>query len=282
MRIPNHLTYKLVRSFISHFGISKKRPVVVSFTGGMGAQIISAAIYFDLQNQGYDVYADFRYFEEKPSIHPKYSLWDWQLDCFGLNEEHFKRYKIQDFKLITAMYIKDGAIKAKLSSEAMRKSDILNIFRNYTRSFQYRLTELFSGDPRLSAPYVCVHVRRGDYLNVASYLVPEELFLNMLQQVRMLASTLVVISDSPLSEKFKEITNRDYDSTIFYDSGSLDFALSHYVMTSAHILICSNSQFSWTAGKLTKGLVLIPRRWFGERSNSLEILIHKDSHFLTI
>ena len=282
MRIPKHLTYKLVRSFISYFGISKKRPVIVSFTGGMGAQIISAAIYFDLQNQGYDVFADFRYFEEKPSTQPKYSLWDWQLACFGLNEEHFKRYKIQDFKLIIAMYIKDGAVKAKLSSEAMRKSDILNIFRNYTHSFQYRLTELFSSDPRLSGPYVCVHVRRGDYLNVASYLVPEELFLNMLHRVRRLASTLVVISDSPLSENFKKITKRNYDSTIFYDSGSLDFALSHYVMTSAQILICSNSQFSWTAGKLARGLVLIPRRWFGEHLNSLEILTLKDSHFLTI
>lgn len=114
MRIPKDLTRKVVREIFSRFGMSRRRPVVISFTGGMGAQIISVAIYMDLQNQGYDVYADFRYFEEKPQVDKKYSVWDWQLDCYGIIMKNFKRYEINNLKLITSMYIKDGEKKHSL------------------------------------------------------------------------------------------------------------------------------------------------------------------------
>lgn len=282
MRIPKYLLHKLVRNAISLIGISKSRPVVISFTGGMGAQIISAAIYFDLKYQGYDVYADFRYFDEKPVTPKKYSTWDWQLDCYGLTTYSFKRYEIEKSKLISAMYVKDGPVKTQLASQAFEKKHVLDMFNNYNEKFTGEVASFLRHNPSLMSSYACVHLRRGDYLEVASYVVPEEHFLEVLCRVGELVSTLVVISDSPVSEKFKQGVNRDFSSTIFYDSGRLDFALSHYLMTTAQLLICSNSQFSWTAGKLAKGLVLIPNKWFGGKEQKTEVLLTRKSTFSVI
>ena len=43
----------------------KERPVAITFTGGMGAQIVSAAIYYHLEHEGRPVIADFSYFNAK-------------------------------------------------------------------------------------------------------------------------------------------------------------------------------------------------------------------------
>lgn len=48
--------------------IFSNSPMIVTFTGGMGAQIISAAIYFYLKNEGHVVYADMSYFDKEENI----------------------------------------------------------------------------------------------------------------------------------------------------------------------------------------------------------------------
>ena len=282
MRIPKYLFHKVFRAIVSRIDISKKRPVVVSFTGGMGAQIISAAIYMDLQNQGYDVYADFRYFEEKPTLHHGYSVWDWQLECYGLTMKDFKRYEIRNLQLIMSRYIKDGDKKTQLAHLAMDKKYIISRFFNYTKEFKSEIEILLSNNIPLAGPYLCVHIRRGDYMKVASHLVPEESFLEIIFRAKSILKTIVVISDSPISEKFKDSISGDFKNAIIYDSGSLHFATSHYLMTKASMLICSNSQFSWTAGKLASGIVLIPKKWFGEKGYALEKIILTESKFMTI
>jgi len=279
MPIPKYILYKVAREIFSRCGLTKKRPVVISFTGGMGAQIISAAIYMDLECQGYDVHADFRYFEQKQKVYHEYSVWDWQLDCYGLTMKDFKRYEINNFKLITSTYIKDGDQKTQLALLAMDKKNIVDRFFKYTEKFKSEIQILLDGSKELSEPYLCVHLRRGDYLKVASHVVSEEHFLEVICRMKNILKAIVIISDSPASENFKETLKRDFKSTMFYDSGNLDFAISHYLMTKSSILICSNSQFSWTAGKLASGLVLIPKKWFGEMEKSLESLILEKSKF---
>ena len=259
--------------------MSKRRPVVISFTGGMGAQIISAAIYMDLKLQGYDVYADFRYFEEKPEVQQQYSLWDWQLGCYGLTMKDFKRYEISNLQLLMSKYIKDGDEKTQLALLAMDKKYIVDKFFKYTDKFKYNIKKLLENNFLLTDSYLCVHIRRGDYLKVASHLVPEEYFLEPIGRTKSFLKTIVVISDSPVSENFKKFIGHDFKNIIIYDSGFLDFAISHYLMTKASILICSNSQFSWTAGKLASGVVLIPTKWFGGQENSQEKLILGKSKF---
>jgi len=47
---------------------NNNKPTIVTFTGGMGAQIISAAIYFSMKNSGRPVYAVLSYFDRPESI----------------------------------------------------------------------------------------------------------------------------------------------------------------------------------------------------------------------
>ena len=44
--------------------LDKNKKIRVSFTGGLGAQLISAAIYYDLSAKGYLIEADLSYFEK--------------------------------------------------------------------------------------------------------------------------------------------------------------------------------------------------------------------------
>ena len=46
----------------------KEKKVIVAFTGGMGAQIISAAIYFAMKDVGKEVYADLTYFDNPAKL----------------------------------------------------------------------------------------------------------------------------------------------------------------------------------------------------------------------
>jgi hypothetical protein len=262
--------------------MSRRRPVVISFTGGMGAQIISAAIYFDLQDQGYDVYACFRYFDEKPSSPNRYSVWEWQLQCFGLSKSDFKQYNIKSPSLIKATYIKDGLKKTSLALQALNKQHIKSVFSKYTEPFKIEVSALLLSAPALTGGYACIHIRRGDYLKVASHLVPDEHFLDLASKIPKTITKIVVVSDSEIAEGFKLSLKQRFSTPIFYESSSIDFAICHYLMTHSDFLICSNSQFSWTAGKLAGGLVLVPKKWFGGEGNTMERLILRESHFLTI
>jgi hypothetical protein len=141
MRIPKHPLYKAVRAIVSRIGISRRRPVVISFTGGMGAQIISVAIYMDLKLQGDDVYADFRYFEEKPEVQQEYSVWDWQLDCYGLTMDDFKRYQIRNLQLLMSKYIRTVTKKHNWHFWPWIRNilliDFLNILKNLNLIYKY-------------------------------------------------------------------------------------------------------------------------------------------------
>jgi hypothetical protein len=278
--MPKYPVIKIIRSIVSKFRLSRKRPVIVSFTGGMGAQIISTAIYFHLKSQGYSVFADFRYFEDKDNYKKKYSTWEWQLDCFNLSFNNFRSYKITNLTLILGTYISDGELKTKLAIEALSDVSITSLFYSYTEQFKADILKLKNLNQNLNMQFACVHLRRGDYLNVASHIVSETEFLEAIFRVQHLVNNLIIISDSKVSDSFKNAIEGNQINITYYDSGEINYALSHYLMTQANILICSNSQFSWTAGKLAHGLVLVPRKWYGGELDTLETLIHRNSNFL--
>ena len=96
---------------------------VVTFTGGMGNQILSASVYFYLKSIGKDVYADFRYFsltpqKASPGTTGECSIWPWQLDGFGLCPDSFRKF--ENFKDDTYHLIADGEEKGDLSIKALQ------------------------------------------------------------------------------------------------------------------------------------------------------------------
>jgi hypothetical protein len=46
-------------------------------------------------------------------------------------------------------------------------------------------------------------------------------------------------------------------------------------MRNSNILVCSNSQYSLTAGALNEGLVIIPKVWLGPENKKFEAEIEK-------
>lgn len=264
--IPTRFDRVLSKFFSLIVPGKSKRKTVITFTGGMGAQIISAAIYFEYKNAGHEVYADLSYFhsdkhEAAVGLKGDISHWDWQLDSFGLTLDSFDQLKNPKYWGVDI--IADGQKKMELSFNALKQTNIQKFFP-VSDSVEDILPSSFSSG------YLCVHIRRGDYLNVASHLVSDNDFINIINKFSRLVPNLVIVSDSSIDEDFLEMIS-GYKEIKLLDNNQASVA--HRVMRNCKILICSNSQFSLTAGLLnSKALVIFPKKWFADRSKLNHII----------
>jgi hypothetical protein len=247
---------------------------VVSFSGGMGAQMISAAIYFMLLERGQRVLADMRYFDQPPHSAVvgnlgEVSRWPWQLDCFGMDRAQFEALGALPAK--AAQRIDDGALKLKLGIEALRLPAVQQRF-----PIPEWIDDVLGGG--FLAPYLCIHIRRGDYLNVASHLIGDTQFIAMARNYATLVNQAVVVSDSPIAPAVRQSLSSLFARIEFKDDiGTFD---THRVMRKARVLIGSNSQFSLIAALLnTEGMALLPQQWFGPGLEDLENAVRKVCDF---
>lgn len=250
------------------------RPTVVTFTGGMGAQMISAAIYFSIKNAGLPVYADLSYFDKPESVAVSgkpgdCSHWSWQIDTFGLSPASFDASPGLTKRNSNILY--DGPQKLELGLKALAQPEIQKFF-GIPPSVDDVLPLGFA------CGYLCMHVRRGDYVNVASHLVADSEFINQAKKFSGLVDNLVVLSDSPIDPDFRNALSSHFKRVSFLDN--TDAFSAHRIMRNARVLICSNSQFSLIAAVLNPtALVLIPKQWFGEGERHIEAPIHSRSSF---
>ena len=251
-----------------YFEVEQNKPAVVTFTGGMGAQIISAAIYFSMKNEGSPVYADLSYFEKPESVAVvgkagDCSHWSWQLKPFGLSFESF--ITSSGLNKRNANLLKDGPRKLELGLKALAQPEVQKSFE-ISASINGVLSAQFEDD------FLCVHVRRGDYVNVASHLVADSEFISLSKKFAGLISTIVVLSDSPIDENFRNALSSNFKVVSFMDN--TDAYTAHCIMRKARVLICSNSQFSLVAAALNNSaLVLVPKQWFGGKDSNVETSI---------
>jgi hypothetical protein len=243
---------------------NKTRPIVVTFTGGMGAQIISAAIYFLLKKEGQKVYADLSYFEKSSrvaieGIAGDVSQWEWQLKSFSIFPESFE--KLPNINRSKYKIIRDGKNKSSLGMKALNTASIHQYFI-VEEGVEDILPEGFIQN------YLCIHVRRGDYVNVATYMVADDDFIEMANKFSGLVSNIVIVSDSLIPETFRRAICDVYKNALFLDK--VNAVIAHRVMRNARVLICSNSQFSLVAALLNKrALVFLPKKWFGDKHQKL-------------
>ena len=250
------------------------RPFVVTFTGGMGAQIISAAIYFRLKEKGRKVYADLTYFEKSFHVAVEgnpgdISQWDWQLQSFDLFPESFEMLP----KLHRSKYklIRDGRIKSTLGMRALSLQSIQSYFIGH-QGIEDILPEIFHKN------YLCIHIRRGDYVNVATHMVSDDDFIEIARKVTGLISGVVIVSDSIISDSFRQAILGMHQNALFLDK--VDAVTAHRVMRNARVLICSNSQFSLVAALLNRSaLVIMPKKWFGDKHQKLATPISELCNF---
>jgi hypothetical protein len=255
--------------FARRSSVNQNRPTVVTFTGGMGAQIISAAVYFSMKNAGRPVYADLSYFDKPESVAVvgktgDCSHWAWQLQPFGLSPAAFDTSP--GLTKRNADILQDGPRKLELGLKALAQPEVQKFFGIPSGVGDVLPAEYTEG-------FLCMHVRRGDYVNVASHLVADGEFIGLARKFSGLVNCAVVISDSPIGSDFRNAVSSCFKAVSFLDS--TDAYTAHRIMRSARILICSNSQFSLIAAALNPdALVLIPKQWFGDGDRHIEAPIH--------
>lgn len=254
--------------------IAANLPTVVVFAGGMGTQIIQAAAYFALKHAGRPVYADMSYFETAAKMAQvgkagELTHWFWQLDQFGLPMKSFDTDPSLNKK--NADILRDGARMLELGLEALAKPEIQNIFKDVADIRNDLPQDVLSG-------YLCMHIRRGDYVNVASHLISDDQFIGLAKKFSGFTNSVVVLSDSPIPLELRQSVSSHFRESLFLDN--IDAYTSHRIMRSARILVCSNSTFSLTAAALNpNGLIVIPKQWFGEKDRELEVPIHSRCSF---
>jgi hypothetical protein len=243
-------------------------PYLITFTGGMGAQMISAAIYFQMKFENKEVYADLSYFDKPKEqavdgVKGKASHWGWQLESFGLNKTMF--LNTNDANSKKCIVIEDGANKLSLALNAFTNDNVNNLFKIEPNSIAHLID-------KNNINYLCIHVRRGDYLNVATHLTSDSDFFALAQRLKNMVNHVVVVSDSKIPPEFQFRMSEFFSKATFLDN--VNEYESHCIMRSARILVCSNSQFSLVAAILNKsGLIFLPRVWFGKDHPKLEMVV---------
>ncbi len=238
---------------------------VVVFAGGMGTQIIQAAVYFSLRQAGERVRADLRYFDTEARMAQvgekgRATHWFWQLDQYGLTRESFEHASDED--LSQGYLLGDGPEMVALGLPALSDPHV----QEYLVPRDLGSLQM---PPVASEQFLCIHVRRGDYVNVASHLVTDEEFLDLGRKFSGLVDHAVLLSDSPFDAGFKAQMDGMFRSVSYLDQ--LDPYSSHWLMRHARILVCSNSTYSLTAALLNpQALVVMPKRWFGPNDQAIE------------
>jgi len=249
--------------------------VLITFTGGLGAQLLSAAIYFYLDRDCRKVYADLDYFKQPGRIASsgnkgEISHWDYELGEYGLPLESFatKKFEKSFFKRDKPVIIEDGVDKISLGVEALRQPEVRKLFP-IKQSVVEECQQIAGNND-----YLCIHIRRGDYVNVASHLVDDIDFVNLAKSISRLVSAVIVISDSEVSAMTKESLSELFTHCSFIIGGNLHTA--HALLRQAKYLICSNSQFSLSAALLNQvgQQIFLPTQWFGDVDSNLQAPIN--------
>ena len=261
---------KLIDSNIQH-----DSELLVTFTGGLGAQIFSAAIYYDLKGKGYNVYADLDYFKKPKKTatvgnkgevsHWNYELGEYGLSLAGFSTKYFGR---SFFKRHKPQIISDGGLKIELAIEAIRQQEVKNIFK-IRYSFIEECKKNSGGND-----YLCIHIRRGDYVNVASYLIDDLDYANLAKSISNFVDTVIVISDSEVPSKVRGALFELFKNCTYIIGGNPHIA--HTLMRQAKYLVCSNSQFSLSAALLNHVAhqVFLPTKWFGDIDSGIQVPIN--------
>lgn len=263
-----------IRKFFQRSSADKNLPTVVVFAGGMGTQILQAAVYFSMKNAGYPVYADVSYFDTEARMAEvgkagQLTHWFWQLEQFGLSPGSFDQ--ATGLNKRNANILRDGAKMMELGLNALAQPEIQKVFEDAAG-----VCDVLS--EKAEKEFLCIHIRRGDYVNVASHLISDGEFISLIKKLSGLINRAVILSDSPIEPDFQSAVSPYFKTVEFLDN--IDPYTAHRIMRCARILVCSNSTFSLTAAALNpNAFVVIPKQWYGEKDHEVEAPIHARSLF---
>jgi hypothetical protein len=236
--------------------------------GGLGSQIICYLIYAQAYKKNKFIFFDISFFLKRPDdlVFSTNTYRSWSLDNFGISLESlivqpnlsfFDRLKLKPDDIYYGHQFEKFMINYNY--------DLAVLFPNFgwekTLLSKYLIQE---GD------YSVIHIRKGDFILQASYLVNDLSYIKLLRSLNIIISNNVfIVSDeylgASLEQQIKDVLT---NSKVYFEYSATEI-VTHGLMRNAKILVTSNSMFSLSAAILRdKSLLTItPKIFFG---NSFE------------
>lgn len=268
----------------------------IYFEGGLGSQLFS---YLEFLNQledfesgrsPYKPRCNLDYFDSQIGfLEGGLRIGPWLLDAYNVSLDSLKAYE-------SSLRERRGRIRAPLEiifekrgganflyKLCQKHSGSLKSNRDIS-SFVFNEMQLEIDEVLCQSQFNCctIHIRRGDFLNVASKIIDESDYLELLRKIRIsLPKFIVIFSDSKLDENLKHSMIKELPdhSIIFCDGSQYDLVAVHDFMRRSKILITGNSMFSLSAGMLAPrdSLVFIPISFYHDQPSIVEF-----NPFLTV
>ena len=253
----------------------------VYFEGGMGSQLL-ALIEWQLRVNEYNEgkgskypQLDITYFSNTPKILSSgLVIWKWELERYGVTLQELQKYQIPKiYKYLRARpnineQSTQDTINLRRNSASLNikvPSDVTEFARSVLK------LEFLEEDTNEIIDCCTVHIRRGDYLSVATHLVEFGVYLHLLSTIKeYIPSRVIIFCDTEIDQMFKIELARILNNKRLYwcDSDSFDSGKVHDFMRASKILITANSTFSISAGLLSddRSIVFAPLCYFGQVS----------------
>ena len=241
----------LIAKFQRIFSIYHK--TLVHIEGGLGSQIFGVISFWERQEKYglANAKCDLSYFRSQD----RGELWNWELDRYQIGLMDLQRYEsatIRNILKLKSDFLSELEINSGYWAQARKKYlDRFHFDPMPVNDFRKRFAEFEDVHS-----YGAVHIRRGDYLKVASKVIEFTEYLDFLLAIReLLPKNLLIVSDSPLHEKELEKLGDLFGNKhnlFFLDDPELDAFLIHCILREADVLVTSNSTFSFSAAVLGK------------------------------
>ncbi len=256
---------------------------VIPIEGGLGAQIFGTMLFDHLKesNSSESVFADLTYFDRTPFVagdNQGVSVFKWDLDYYGICKEEFRKEIPKKPNFLQRYLFKKPSLSYLYDGTPERTQLLGEV---WDKKWDFRFPILSSDvDKALKIlgedlNTVVVHLRRGDYLNVASHIVSDDCVIDLLKKISYFhISKVIFLSDSPVDTSYYARhlqTIKRFEAFV-----SDDIFLTHALLRLGRIVVTSNSQFSLSAALLNKdGLVFMPRKWYSGSAEVIERQIHQ-------
>ena len=267
---------KLINVFAFFFSKFMRLQVekTIRIEGGLGSQLIGLLTYETRKILNLPARVDVSYFTKQfnGTEIPGVSIWEWELDRYG--------FSLESFNVQSKFY--DKYLSVVFSKNSNKANHDRRIFSQIPwRDFSLRLplaeglnSFLETNGLSLNDDFAVIHIRRGDYLRVASRVLSLEESINGFSKIGAALNVPIFITcDDFLSAKDLAYCKEHLNSyALIIVDPRTDNHIVHGLMRAASTLVTSNSTFSWTAGMLNvreSPLIISPTIFVGEIDNPI-------------
>ena len=260
-------------------GLEPRR--VVHLEGGLGSQLLGMMTYLTHKREDRRWKCDVSYFfpeVKEPTFIGAAVRRPWELERYGysLHSPTFTTSRRSFFR-------RDYESEARNETETLAKISSSNWSSRFALPHEAR-EKLEQLPLRGSSQFAAIHVRRGDYLTVASRVVSMNESIAIARRARaLLPNTIVFLSDDPFTDSDHEQVAKNLSGLNCIFLEERDPHISHGIMRLSQVLVTSNSTFSWTASVMMErddAIALAPLKFFGERQLALNSMFQASGDWM--